>query len=154
VDVNLLERKYELEASEGCHRVVKRSTPRPKRIRNLEVIGKTVPEPEPEPIKIKVGRKKVSGLYARRKRRRLEREASADGKFTPEEWENLKIEYDGRCLRCGTTAEPIVPDHIRSLCKGGSGLIGNIQPLCWRCNLWKGPYRIIDFRCGFHFEII
>jgi len=85
--------------------------------------------------------------------RRLEREAAADGHFTLEEWENLKFRYDGQCLRCGDVEGQIVPDHIRPLYRKGSGLIENIQPLCSKCNIWKG-LKIIDYRPGFAFEVV
>jgi len=83
---------------------------------------------------------------ARKKRHRLQREAEADGKFLPEEWESLKEKYNHECLRCGSSEYRLVPDHILSLFLGGSNQIYNIQPLCVRCNLWKGAYKIIDFR--------
>jgi hypothetical protein len=77
--------------------------------------------------------------------RRKAREDAADGHYTEQDWADLKVKYSNCCLRCGSTDKQIVADHITPLFRGGSGLIGNIQPLCWECNLWKG-LKIIDFR--------
>lgn len=94
-----------------------------------------------------------SGRAARIKLRRTHRENEADGRFTLEEWGQVKLNYNNRCLRCGAEEVQIVPDHVRPLYRGGSGLIENIQPLCNKCNIFKG-LKIIDYRPGFSFEII
>jgi 5-methylcytosine-specific restriction endonuclease McrA len=79
------------------------------------------------------------------KSRRLARIAANGGTFSKEEWNSLLAQYDGKCLRCGTTKEQIVPDHVKPLYRGGSNGIENIQPLCLMCNMWKG-IREIDYR--------
>ena len=71
----------------------------------------------------------------------------ADGKYTANEWLEIKHKYDNKCLSCGR-AEPevkITPDHVIPLSKGGNNTIDNIQPLCWGCNAAKQD-RIKDYR--------
>lgn len=87
-------------------------------------------------------RRKRSKVKENRQRRILE----SDGQYTQEEWVALKQKYGFKCLRCEVEGEKLYPDHIRSLCKDGSNLIHNIQPLCFKCNFWKGPFKIVDFR--------
>lgn len=48
------------------------------------------------------------------------------------------------CLKCGST-ENITIDHIIPIKKNGSNDIGNLQPLCLRCNSSKG-INIVDYR--------
>lgn len=69
------------------------------------------------------------------------------GAFTLEQWETLKTQCDYKCLRCGRREPEITlcADHIKPLARGGSSYISNIQPLCVKCNSWKGA-REIDFR--------
>lgn len=88
---------------------------------------------------------KKIGQQLNAKNRRQLREFLADGCYTDQEWEDLKIKYSNCCPKCGTTEERIVADHITPLFRGGSNGIENIQPLCWRCNLAKG-LQIIDYR--------
>lgn len=131
VDLEWLEKKY------GAPKV--KTGPREQAI-NSDV--------EPLPV----GRPKKKSVSDPQQRRK-EHEDKADGKFTTQEWEQVKSTHDSRCLRCGAKESQIVPDHIHPLYRGGSGLIGNIQPLCNKCNIWKG-LRIIDYRPGFPFEVI
>ena len=77
-------------------------------------------------------------------RRKCREEAAGKG-WTAREWNELVIKYDGKCLRCQSDSNPLVPDHVTALCEGGAHEIGNIQPLCYLCNIWKG-IRTIDFR--------
>jgi 5-methylcytosine-specific restriction endonuclease McrA len=69
------------------------------------------------------------------------------GRFTAEEWASLKKMYGERCLCCGMSSPHISlsPDHVISVARGGSGDIGNIQPLCRTCNQRKGT-RSTDYR--------
>ena len=133
VDIAWLEKKY------GPPKI-RRSPKKPRKV--IRTTLPTIPGGHP---------KKKSGSSAQQ--RRKEREDKADGRFTREEWEQVKAEYDNRCLRCGSEEIQIVPDHVHPLYRGGSGHIGNIQPLCYKCNLWKG-LRNIDYRPGFAFEVI
>jgi len=76
------------------------------------------------------------------------REISASGQHTQAEWVALLKKYRRRCLRCGSR-DDITRDHVQPLVCGGSNAINNIQPLCRRCNSWKGR-RTIDFRDDDH----
>ncbi len=64
--------------------------------------------------------------------------ARKKGIHQKEEWEKLKNEFKGICVRCGTKCIQI-KDHIIPIYLGGSDSIKNIQPLCWTCNVKKGP---------------
>lgn len=66
-------------------------------------------------------------------------EARAKGTHTALEWELLKLEFDNRCVRCGTNEYRVEKDHIIPVYQGGSDAIDNIQPVCARCNASKGP---------------
>jgi len=131
VDMKWLEDRYDLEKTDSEHKLIRKTNP--------------IPSPK---SKVSKKEKNKSAICRRR-----EREDKADGKFTLDEWERLKSDYDNQCLRCGTSEIQIVPDHIRPLYRSGSGLIQNIQPLCIKCNLWKG-LKIIDYRPGFAFEVV
>lgn len=92
---------------------------------------------------------KPSSSYCKRnsvQQRRRERENRSEGQYTQEEWESVKAKYGFKCLRCGSTEETLYPDHIVSLYKGGVNMIHNIQPLCRKCNFWKGFQKVNDFR--------
>ena len=81
--------------------------------------------------------------YKRAKAKREARELAAGLGLTPEDWAAVRDRY-GRCLRCSST-ENLVPDHVRPLYRGGLHSPDNIQPLCNKCNIWKG-LKIIDYR--------
>lgn len=71
--------------------------------------------------------------------KRRARKAASGGAFTAVEWANLKYHYAHTCLSCGRREPDIslTADHIVPLVAGGTGDIGNIQPLCKRCNFKK-----------------
>jgi len=48
--------------------------------------------------------------------------------------------YHGRCAICNevTPFDQGVVDHIKSVSKGGSSKLSNLQWLCHRCNFLKG----------------
>lgn len=48
----------------------------------------------------------------------------------------LKKLYASECVACGST-QKIHADHIIPVSRGGRFSEGNLQPLCWRCNLSK-----------------
>jgi len=61
------------------------------------------------------------------------------GLYTAQEWAALKESCGHRCVRCGRQEPEIklTVDHIVPVSKGGPNIIGNIQPLCLRCNISK-----------------
>ena len=79
---------------------------------------------------------------------RARRASAAIGDFTAQDWEDLKAQYEFRCLCCNKT-EPIISlelDHIIPLSKGGKHTRSNVQPLCRTCNASKSD-KTIDYRC-------
>lgn len=82
-----------------------------------------------------------------KKHTRRARVRDANGQFTAAEWEALKAQHHHTCLRCGRREPEITltPDHVIALANGGTNDIGNIQPLCQRCNSAKGT-RTYDYR--------
>jgi hypothetical protein len=70
--------------------------------------------------------------------------------ITIEEWSNLKELYGYKCVCCGRKEPDIklAQDHIIPISRGGPNHIGNIQPLCKRCNT-KKFVRSINFIHGF-----
>ena len=75
----------------------------------------------------------------RLKRRERLAAARLKGTHTKGQWEELKAEFDGRCVRCGEYGWHLDQDHIVPIYQGGSDSIENIQPLCACCNAQKGP---------------
>ncbi|GAB4445236.1 MAG: hypothetical protein OHK0041_02410 [Anaerolineales bacterium] len=66
---------------------------------------------------------------------------------TEKEWQDLKARYNFTCLCCGKKEPEIklTRDHVIPLTEGGSDSIGNIQPLCARCNSKKNN-KHVDYR--------
>lgn len=62
---------------------------------------------------------------------------NSQGSFTPDEFYQLCQFFRGMCLMCWRKDKTLTPDHIRPLSKKGANVIGNIQPLCGRCNSVK-----------------
>lgn len=83
---------------------------------------------------------KYTALMMLMRHRRLD----VSGSFTAEEWRQLKERYGNRCLCCGRR-RPLTVDHVIPVVKGGTGDIGNIQPLCFACNMAKFT-KTIDYR--------
>ena len=91
----------------------------------------------------KENRDKLALYTNARRARKLE----AEGSHTDAEWQELKALYNFKCLCCGRQ-EPAIKltrDHVLPLTQGGTDSIGNIQPLCARCNS-KKTNKYIDFR--------
>src|SRR4051812_907734 len=80
-----------------------------------------------------LGTRKRKDIKADRKAR----EMAAGSGWTPEELSTHFSLYGNRCLRCGIE-NGLVPDHVTPLYLGGAHNLGNIQPLCGKCNIWKG----------------
>jgi len=95
--------------------------------------------------------------------RRSDRVRLAFAHYTLDELKHLLDEFDHQCVCCDihetqTPEGHLEKDHIVPLSALSSAppgrltlklaslnLIGNIQPLCKRCNLWKG-IKVIDYR--------
>ena len=84
--------------------------------------------------------RKAKRNWTKNKRNRvIKRLKIEDLSHTFGDWELLKKQYNFTCPCC-KRKEPeikLTEDHIVPLCKGGSDLIENIQPLCLKCNLKK-----------------
>lgn len=88
--------------------------------------------------------------HARIEAERRHRLRNAIGSHTAAEWQGIVTKSGDRCLRCGIRAVDtfygrLTKDHIVPLESGGTDYASNLQPLCVRCNSWKGN-REIDFR--------
>lgn len=81
--------------------------------------------------------------YNNYQRARRHKKRSNGGSFTVEEWLELCAAFDFLCACCGAPEQTV--DHVVPVLKGGSSNIGNIQPLCRRCNSSKGT-KTIDYR--------
>jgi hypothetical protein len=85
------------------------------------------------------------GYAALKNQKRRARKKITVGSHTLEQWDALRKQHKYTCVSCKKT-EPflnqryqyLTEDHIIPICKGGSDNIGNIQPLCLRCNDSKG----------------
>lgn len=76
------------------------------------------------------------------KRRTMKTQAG--GYFTSEEWFLLCFAVGFKCLCCGEK-QPLTPDHVLPVSKGGTSWLHNIQPLCGPCNSRKKD-KYIDYR--------
>lgn len=90
------------------------------------------------------GRLRVIANAQRRRARLLE----CEGDFTAEEFAELCLLYDGKCLSCERTDLRLTVDHVIPVSKGGRNSIDNIQPLCRQCNSRKRD-KDTDFRSKF-----
>jgi 5-methylcytosine-specific restriction endonuclease McrA len=81
---------------------------------------------------------------------RRRRESRMVGCHSESEWLEILSKFEHRCLRCGIRAQDtyrgkLTKDHVVPIASGGTDYASNLQPLCARCNSWKGN-REIDFR--------
>ena len=74
---------------------------------------------------------------------RIARIKENGGNHTRDQWEGL-IKSHPFCAGCSAVGVKLYRDHIAPLFHGGSDDIGNIQPLCLRCNFRKGRRK--DFK--------
>ena len=58
--------------------------------------------------------------------------------LTMQQWESIKIAYDGCCAYCGVRPEKLTQDHVIPLIAGGGTVADNIVPACQPCNSSKG----------------
>jgi len=89
--------------------------------------------------------------HAEFQRNRNARKRGATGTITRQEFQDLCIQYDFRCLRCGANGKrpdvELTIDHVIPITKGGENSIGNAQPLCRSCNSSKHT-QTTDYRFG------
>lgn len=80
--------------------------------------------------------------------------ARRKGTHTKPQWEELKSEFDNRCVKCGRCYAHLDKDHIIPVYQGGSDGLDNIQPLCAWCNAAKGSeaYNWAEHRRKFGFD--
>ncbi len=57
--------------------------------------------------------------------------------FTPDQWEQMKVDYDHTCFYCDTKPEELTQDHMLPLSRGGDHTASNIVPCCRSCNSRK-----------------
>ena len=101
--------------------------------------------------------KRWENRYPKTKKTRHQQltEAMRKKTHTEQEWNNLKVYFSNKCVRCGkpeSIKDVLVKDHIVTFSKGGSDGIENIQPLCKSCSRGKSP-ECIDFRLSIDPEL-
>jgi 5-methylcytosine-specific restriction endonuclease McrA len=93
-----------------------------------------------------VRRRKNQQASEKNRRRRAKLYGIETQHHTEQEWQELCVRYDHRCLCCGER-KPLSRDHVVPVTMGGTDSIDNIQPLCKVCNSRKNN-RTIDYRPG------
>lgn len=89
-------------------------------------------------------------VRAKTHRRRVRKRKNGEFLILDREYQKL---YASPCALCGTT-ENITADHIIPLVRGGRHSIGNLQPLCLRCNCRKNDRFMAEFNTsGFNGRI-
>lgn len=78
----------------------------------------------------------------------MRRTAEAADGVTERDWRRLVSRYDGRCAYCGTATARPAADHVVPLVRGGRHTIGNLLPVCKRCNSSKGAQLLSEWRYG------
>lgn len=58
-------------------------------------------------------------------------------------WPVIVEHYGNKCLHCGSDG-PLCFDHVRPLREGGENQLANGQPLCVKCNTFKGTLQQKD----------
>jgi 5-methylcytosine-specific restriction endonuclease McrA len=76
---------------------------------------------------------------------RRARKRGNGGSYSAKEWRDLCDRYGNFCIGPGPHGGELEPDHVIPLVKNGPNDIGNIQPLCRRCNASKGT-KTVDYR--------
>lgn len=78
---------------------------------------------------------------AQKRRRRARKMAVAINDFTAQEWQEMLVAYNHRCVYCGRKMQRLTQDHLTPLRYGGNHTKSNIVPACKSCNSKKhlGP---------------
>lgn len=84
-------------------------------------------------------------MLAMHKRAYKARKRSAEGRFTPNDIERIKVWQRGRCACCRDKLVDFHIDHRIALSQGGSNDPTNLQLLCPPCNLKKHAKDPIDY---------
>lgn len=79
---------------------------------------------------------------AKQHRRRARKKQNGIYEILPKE---LKRLYASNCVFCGSN-EQITADHIVPINRGGRHSIGNLQPLCFKCNSAKRDRLMVEWR--------
>ena len=96
-------------------------------------------------------RREIEARYLRRfpeknraksHRRRSRQRKNGEALILDREYKRL---YSLPCSVCGSR-DQITADHVIPLVRGGRHSIGNLQPLCLRCNTRKGSRLMIEFK--------
>jgi HNH endonuclease len=83
-------------------------------------------------------RRKNPDKHAANSARRRARLLGGGGSHTDKQWQELCLEFGGRCAYCNRLDLKLVRDHVIPLVLGGSNDITNIVPACRGCNQRKG----------------
>lgn len=76
----------------------------------------------------------LNNAQHRHRANKLEAEVSD---FTWQDWQELKVQYQGRCAYCGIKPKILTQDHVIPLARGGNHTKANIVPACVPCNSKK-----------------
>ncbi len=82
-------------------------------------------------------------VYFKNHRRRIKIKSNALVVLDKE----IKRLYSSNCIHCGTT-ENITMDHLIPVSRGGRHSIGNIVPMCQKCNFSKHSKLYAEWRYG------
>jgi hypothetical protein len=70
---------------------------------------------------------------------------------TDRDWRRLLERYQHRCAYCLVPSDTLTRDHIVPLARGGSHGVGNLLPVCARCNGSKNALFLTEWRAGRRF---
>lgn len=96
-------------------------------------------------------RREIESRYLRRfpeknraksHRRRSRQRENGEALILDREYRRL---YSSPCSACGSRKQ-ITADHVIPIARGGKHSIGNLQPLCLRCNTRKGSRLMVEFK--------
>lgn len=96
-------------------------------------------------------RLRVQGQMDSHKRRAITRGALGR-EVTPEQWDERKYEFGGRCAYCNERAEVLEMEHMDPLSCGGIHDMDNIVPACRECNASKYTLTALEFLTGFRLD--